>query len=133
MNNNINNNNNILIVKSSLSNNINNSSQLIHYSKNNMIIDCDSYEPFSDNNNIETNLINNKNKTLSKAASMKSFSNNIYYNLEMKKNYKKNSTINTLLKKQKTEKLINSNNKLGGVMSNGWQNQNKYLIFKNQS
>ena len=136
LNNNMSNNNNILIVKSSLSNNINNSSQLIHYSKNNMLIDCDSYEPFSDNNNIETNLNNNKNKTLSKAASMKSFNNNIYYNLEMKKNYKKNITSNTLLKKQKTEKIINSNNnnKLSsGIMSNGWQNQNKYLIFKNQS
>ena len=135
LNNNISNNNNILIVKSSLSNNINNSSQLIHYSKNNMLIDCDSYEPFSDNNNIETNLNNNKNKTLSKAASMKSFNNNIYYNLEMKKNYKKNITSNNLLKKQKTEKIINSNNnnKLSGVMSHGWQNQNKYLLFKNQS
>ena len=135
LNNNISNNNNILIVKSSLSNNINNSSQLIHYSKNNMLIDCDTYEPFSDNNNIETNLNNNKNKTLSKAASMKSFNNNIYYNLEMKKNYKKNITSNNLLKKQKTEKIINSNNnnKLSGVMSHGWQNQNKYLLFKNQS
>ena len=132
-NNNMNNNNNILVVKSSLSNNVNNSSQYIHYSKNNMLIDCD-YEPgiFS-NNNMEANLNNNKNKTLSKASSVKSFNNNIYYNLEIKKNYKNNNnTNNALLRKQKTEKTIK--NKLNGVMpSNGWQNQNKYLIFKNNS
>ena len=126
-NNNLINNNNILVVKSSLSNNINNSSQLIHYSKNNMLIDCDNYEAFS--NNIENNL--NKNKTLSKASSMKSFNNNLYYNLEMKKNYKNNNNI--ILRKQKTEKVIN-NNKIGSVISNNaWQNQNKYLIFKNHS
>ena len=125
-NNNLINNNNILVVKSSLSNNINNSSQLIHYSKNNMLIDCDNYEAFS--NNIENNL--NKNKTLSKASSMKSFNNNLYYNLEMKKNYKNNNN-NIILRKQKTEKVIN-NNKMGNVISNNaWQNQNKYLIFKN--
>ena len=132
-NNNMNNNNNILVVKSSLSNNVNNSSQYIHYTKNNMLIDCD-YEPgiFS-NNNMEANLNNNKNKTLSKASSVKSFNNNIYYNLEIKKNYKNNNnTNNALLRKQKTEKTIK--NKLNGVMpSNGWQNQNKYLIFKNNS
>ena len=68
---------------------------------------------------------------------MKSFSNNLYYNIEMKKNYKKkNNNINTPLKKQKTEKVINSNNiiKSGGIMSsNGWQHQNKYLFFKNHS
>ena len=130
--NNLNNNNNILIVKSSLSNNVNNSSQYIHYSKNNMLIDCDTYEPnmFS-NNYIEPNLNNNKNKTLSKASSMKSFSNNLYQNIEMKKNYKNNSN-NILLRKQKTEKTIK--NKLGGGISNdGWQNANKYLIFKNHS
>ena len=127
-NNNLINNNNILVVKSSLSNNINNSSQLIHYSKNNMLIDCDNYEAFS--NNIENNL--NKNKTLSKASSMKSFNNNLYYNLEMKKNYKNNNN-NIILRKQKTEKVIN-NNKIGSVISNNaWQNQNKYLIFKNHS
>jgi len=127
-NNNLINNNNILVVKSSLSNNINNSSQLIHYSKNNMLIDCDNYEAFS--NNIENNL--NKNKTLSKASSMKSFNNNLYYNLEMKKNYKNNNN-NIILRKQKTEKVIN-NNKMGSVISNNaWQNQNKYLIFKNHS
>ena len=127
-NNNLINNNNILVVKSSLSNNINNSSQLIHYSKNNMLIDCDNYEAFS--NNIENNL--NKNKTLSKASSMKSFNNNLYYNLEMKKNYKNNNN-NIILRKQKTEKVIN-NNKMGNVISNNaWQNQNKYLIFKNHS
>ena len=127
-NNNLINNNNILVVKSSLSNNINNSSQLIHYSKNNMLIDCDNYEAFS--NNIENNL--NKNKTLSKASSMKSFNNNLYYNLEMKKNYKNNNN-NIILRKQKTEKVIN-NNKIGSVISNNaWQNQNKYLIFKNNS
>ena len=130
--NNLNNNNNILIVKSSLSNNVNNSSQYIHYSKNNMLIDCDTYEPnmFS-NNYIEPNLNNNKNKTLSKASSMKSFSSNLYQNIEMKKNYKNNSN-NILLRKQKTEKTIK--NKLGGGISNdGWQNANKYLIFKNHS
>jgi len=124
-----NNNNNILVVKSSLSNNVNNSSQYIHYSKNNMLIDCD-YEPNIFSNNIESNLNNNKNKTLSKASSMKSFNNNIYYNLEMKKTYKNNSNNNAILRKQKTEKAIK--NKLNGVISNnGWQNQNKYLIFKN--
>ena len=127
------NNNNILVVKSSLSNNVNNSSQYIHYSKNNMLIDCDSYEPNIFSNNIESNLDNNKNKTLSKASSMKSFNNNIYYNLEMKKNYKNNSNNNNiLLRKQKTEKVIK--NKLnGGISNNGWQNQNKFLIFKNNS
>ena len=133
--NNISNNNNILVVKSSLSNNlsnnVNDSSQYIHYGKNNMIIDCDSYEPnmFSSNNNIESNLSNHKNKTLSKASSMKSFNNNLYYNIEMKKNYKNNN--NMLMRKQRTEKIIK--NKLSGVMPNNWQNQNKYLIFKNHS
>ena len=96
-----------------------------------MIIDCDSYEPnmFSSNNNIESNLSNHKNKTLSKASSMKSFNNNLYYNIEMKKNYKNNN--NMLMRKQRTEKIIK--NKLSGVMPNNWQNQNKYLIFKNHS
>ncbi len=63
---------------------------------------------------------------------MKSFNNNLYYNLEMKKNYKNNNN-NIILRKQKTEKVIN-NNKIGSVISNNaWQNQNKYLIFKNHS
>ena len=131
-----NNNNNILVVKSSLSNNVNNSSQFVHYAKNKMLIECDGYEPYV--NNIQPNLNNNnKNKTLSKASSMKSFGNNLYYNIEMKKNYKKNNNNNntTPLKKQKTEKVINNNIiKSGGILSsNDWQNQNKYLIFKNHS
>ena len=138
-NNNMNSNNNILVVKSSLSNNVNNSSQLVHYSKNKMLIECDGYEPFM--NNIESNMNSNinKNKTLSKASSMKSFGNNIYYNIEMKKSYKKSNinNNNTPLRKQKTEKVINNNSnnniKVGGIMSNGWQNQNKYLFFKNHS
>ena len=70
---------------------------------------------------------------------MKSFGNNIYYNIEMKKSYKKSNinNNNTPLRKQKTEKVINNNSnnniKVGGIMSNGWQNQNKYLFFKNHS
>ena len=134
-----NNNNNILVVRSSLSNNPNVNSQFIHYSKNNILLDYDSYEPniYSSNNNAESNLNKtNKNKTLSKASSMKSFNNNIYYNLDMKKNYKNNNNINNnnniILRKQRTEKEIM--NKLNGVIpNNGWESQNKYLIYKNDS
>ena len=137
--NNDNNNNNILVVRSSLSNNPNVNSQFIHYSKNNILLDYDSYEPniYSSNNNAESNLNKtNKNKTLSKASSMKSFNNNIYYNLDMKKNYKNNNNINNnnniILRKQRTEKEIM--NKLNGVIpNNGWESQNKYLIYKNDS
>ena len=116
-NNNINNNtnNNIFVVKSLLYNNSPNkidNNQYGRYSKNNMIIECDDYDAIKLSKKYrENNINNNKNKTLSKASSMKSFNingnnyiekyleqkeknkkilekakktkNNIYYNFEM--------------------------------------------------
>ena len=158
------NNNNILVIKSLLSSD--NNSQYGQYN-NNIVIDNNNYKSNIFNNDLQTNIINNnnKNKTLSKASSMKSFGiknnnfisknydkkdknninkniiigsdNNIYYNFEIlspgnrinnksiiienntKKGYK-----NNFMQKQKTEKPINSK-----LISNGWNNQNKYLIF----
>ena len=185
---NINNsNNNIYVVQSFLKDNSqnkinNNSNQYNRYSKNNIVIECDDYDaPKYSNNKREYNI---KNKTLSKASSMKSFNfsstnyiekyldqkeinnnnknvgkvkkstnnnnNNIYYNFEIispelnnegsmsnninniiiednccETNYKNN---NMYFRKQKTQAIFN--NKPNNIVSSGWQQQNKYGIFK---
>ena len=134
------NNNNIIVVRSSLSNNVNGNSQFIHYSKNNILLDYDGYEPniYSGNNYMESNINkNNKGKTLSKASSMKSFNNNIYNNMDSKKNFKNNNinsfnnNNNIILRKQRTEKT-NINKSNGVMFNNGFENHNnKYLMYKN--
>ena len=106
---NSNSNNNIYIVKSLLydnSQNKINNNVYGRYSKNNMIIECDDYDAAKFSKKGKETNINNKNKTLSKASSMKSF--NLSSNNYIEKYFDQKDKNNKNLGKHK--KPINNSN-----------------------